>query len=99
VLELIAAATGVIIAAITRNSSDDLQEQTADIKSPCNAAEIHDTTLAAAGAKGKNGNDRAGNPSPRLSNRLHTSLPLVPSLNYPNNSLRQHHFPSLSAIR
>ncbi len=62
VLVLMAVAAGVVIVAITRNSSDDLQEQTADIKSLCNAAEIHDTTLAAAGAKGKNGNDRAGNP-------------------------------------
>lgn len=62
VLVLLAVAAGVIIVAITRNSASDLDDQAADIEGICNGAEIHDTVLAATGAKGTNGNDAAGVP-------------------------------------
>jgi len=52
VLVLLAVAAGVVIAAITGNSADDLEDQASDIEGRCLPWEIHDTQLAAAGLGG-----------------------------------------------
>jgi len=48
-----AVAAGVVIVAITNSSSDDLEEQSPDLESRCNGAEIYDPILAAAGVEGE----------------------------------------------
>jgi len=52
VLVLMAVAAGVIIAAITNSSSDDLEEQTQDIPEKCAPWELHQVDLEAIGAGG-----------------------------------------------
>ena len=52
VLVLLAIGAGVVIIAITRSSSDDLQDSQGDLEGPCKPWEIFDPTLAAAGAGG-----------------------------------------------
>jgi len=48
-----AVAAGVVIVAITNSSSDDLEEQSPDLESRCNGAEIYDPILASAGVEGE----------------------------------------------
>ena len=52
VLVLMAVAAGVLIVAITRSSSDDLQDQTAKTDGPCNEVEIYDVQIAGTGQPG-----------------------------------------------
>ena len=52
VLVLLAVAAGVLIVAITRSSSDDLQDQTASVESRCNQVEIYDVQIASTGRPG-----------------------------------------------
>lgn len=52
VLVLMAVAAGVIIAAITNSSSDDLEEQSQDLDSLCAPWELHDPVLEANAAGG-----------------------------------------------
>ena len=57
VLVLMAVAAGVVIVAVTNNANEDLEDQAADIDSPCNEVEIYDPVLAAGGNPGTNGED------------------------------------------
>jgi len=52
VLVLLAVVAGVVIVAITRSASDDLEEQSQDLEARCAPWEIHSPELEAAGAGG-----------------------------------------------
>ena len=54
VLVLMAVAAGVVIVAITRSASDDLEDQTSTIGAKCNEVEVYDAQLAAAVTAGTN---------------------------------------------
>ena len=59
VLVLMAVAAGVVIVAITRSASDDLQNQTVDVPGKCNEVEVYDPNLAAANVPGTNNSGKA----------------------------------------
>jgi len=52
VLMLLAVVAGVVIVAITRSASDDLEDQSQDLEARCAPWEIHSPELEAAGAGG-----------------------------------------------
>ena len=59
VLVLMAVAAGVVIVAITRSASDDLEDQTSTVGAHCNQVEVYDAQLAAAVVPGENLEGRA----------------------------------------
>ncbi len=59
-LVLLAVAAGVVIVAITSNSSDDLEEQTSDLEGCCSGTEIYDIELAVAGIENEQRGYREG---------------------------------------
>jgi len=60
VLVLLAVAAGVVIVAITNNSSDDLEEQTSDLEGRCSGTEIYDIELVVAGIENEQRGYREG---------------------------------------
>ena len=54
-LVLLAVATGVVIAAVTTNSSNDLEDQASDLEGKCAGSEAHDVEAEARGVGGPSG--------------------------------------------